>query len=90
MTVLETAMLSSEREHSSDLDLQCLSSPPSLHIFSLFKSVMDDWLQLLHQITTQRCVIQWREGELQPTQRQEGARDPELSLPPLLSPHPSG
>ena len=51
MAVLETTVLSSEGEHTSNLYLQSLSPPSSLHVLPLFQSIVDHWLELLHQIT---------------------------------------
>ena len=51
VAVLEAAMLSCQSKHSRDLDLKSLSPSPSLHISPLLQSIMDHWLQLLHQVT---------------------------------------
>ena len=51
VAMLEAAMLSSQGKHSGDLYLESFSSSASLDIFTLLQSVMNDGLQLFHQIT---------------------------------------
>lgn len=52
VAMLEAAMLSSQRKHPSDLYLEDFPPAPSLDVFALFQSIMDDRFKLLYEVTT--------------------------------------
>ena len=50
VAVPEAAVLCGQRKHSCDLDLEHFPPAAPLHVFALLQSIVDDRLQLLHQV----------------------------------------